>query len=61
MCPEYSRKQLDQAFRRTVRPQYSERMTDRFAVQAMTTKRTTIYMCGVMRRVLPFQLIYLSF
>jgi hypothetical protein len=23
MCLEYSRKQLDQAFRRTVRPQYS--------------------------------------
>jgi hypothetical protein len=28
MCPEYSRKQLDQASRRTARPQYSERMTD---------------------------------
>jgi hypothetical protein len=28
MCPEYSRKQLDQAFRRTVRPQYSERVTN---------------------------------
>ena len=42
MCPEYSRKQLDQAFRRTVRPQYSERMTDPFAVQATTTKRTAI-------------------
>ena len=40
--PEYSRKQLDQAFRRTVRPQYSERMTDPFAVQATTTKRTAI-------------------
>ena len=38
ICPEYSRKQLDQAFRRTVRPQYSER----FAVQATTTKRTAI-------------------
>ena len=42
MCPEYSRKQLDQAFRRTVRPQYSERMTDPFAVQATTNKRTAI-------------------
>jgi hypothetical protein len=42
MCPEYLRKQLDQAFRRTVRPQYSERMTDPFAVQATTNKRTTI-------------------
>jgi hypothetical protein len=45
-CPEYSRKQLDQAFRRTVRPQCSERtrldMTDPFAVQATTTKRTAI-------------------
>jgi sRNA-binding protein len=40
MCPEYSRKQLDQAFLRTVRPQYSERMTDPFAVQATTTKQT---------------------
>jgi hypothetical protein len=28
ICPGYSRKQLDQAFRRTVRPQYSERMTE---------------------------------
>jgi hypothetical protein len=42
MCPEYSRKQLDQAFRHTVRPQYSERMTDPFAVQATTTKRAAI-------------------
>ena len=42
MCPEYSRKQLDQAFRRTVRPQYSERMTNPVAVQATTTKRTAI-------------------
>ena len=42
MCPEYSRKQLDHAFRRTVRPQYSESMTDPFAVQATTTKRTAI-------------------
>ena len=40
--PEYLRKQLDQAFRRTVRPQYSESMTDPFAVQATTTKRTAI-------------------
>jgi hypothetical protein len=42
MCPEYSRKQLDLAFRRTVRPQYSERMTNPVAVQATTTKRTAI-------------------
>jgi hypothetical protein len=42
MFPEYSRKQLDQAFRRTVRPQRSERMTDPFAVQATTTERTAI-------------------
>jgi hypothetical protein len=42
MFPEYLRKQLDQAFRRTVRPQYSESMTDPFAVQATTTKRTAI-------------------
>jgi hypothetical protein len=41
-CAEYSRKHLDQAFRRTVRPQYSERMTDPVAVQATTTKRTAI-------------------
>ena len=39
MCPEYSRKQLDLAFRRTVRPQYSERMTNPVAVQATTTKQ----------------------
>ena len=37
MFSQYLRKQLDQAFRRTVRPQYSERMTDPFAVQATTT------------------------
>jgi hypothetical protein len=42
MCPEYSGKQLDQALRRTVRPQYSERMTDPVAAQAATTKRTAI-------------------
>jgi len=42
ICPEYSRKQLDQAFRRTVRPQYSERMTDPVAAEATTTKRTAI-------------------
>ena len=42
MCPEYSRKQLDQALRRTMRPQYSERMTDPVAAQATTTKRTAI-------------------
>ena len=42
MCPEYSRKQLGQAFRRTVRPKYSERMTDPVAAQATTTKRTAI-------------------
>jgi hypothetical protein len=42
MCPEYSRKQLDQASRRTVRPQYSERTTDPIAAQATTTKRTAI-------------------
>jgi hypothetical protein len=42
MCPEYSRKQLDQASRRIVRPQCSERMTDPFAVQATTTKRAAI-------------------
>jgi hypothetical protein len=42
IAPEYSRKQLDQASRRTVRPQYSERTTDPFAVQATTTKRTAI-------------------
>ena len=42
ICPEYSRKQLGQAFRRTVRLQYSERMTDPFAVQATATKRTAI-------------------
>ena len=41
-CPEYSRKQLEQAFRRTVRPQYNERMTDPVAAQATTTKRTAI-------------------
>jgi hypothetical protein len=42
ICPEYSRKQLDQASRRTVRPQYSERMTDPATAQATTTKRTAI-------------------
>jgi hypothetical protein len=42
ICPEYSRKQLDQACRRTVRPQYSERMTELVAAQAMTTKRTAM-------------------
>jgi hypothetical protein len=40
--PEYSRKQLDQAFRRTERPQYSERMTYPVAAQTTTTKRTAI-------------------
>ena len=42
MFPEYLRKQLDQAFRRTVRPQYSESMTDPFAVLPTTTMRTAI-------------------
>jgi sRNA-binding protein len=42
MCTDYSRKQLDQASRRTVRPQYSERMTDPVAAQATTIKRTAI-------------------
>jgi len=42
MCPLYSRKQLDQAFRRTVRPQYSERMINPVPMQVTTTKRTAI-------------------
>jgi hypothetical protein len=42
MRPEYSRKQLDRAFWRTVRPQYSERMTDPVAAQATTIKRTAM-------------------
>jgi hypothetical protein len=42
ICPGYSRKQFDQAFRHTLRPQYSERMTDPVAAQATTTKRTAI-------------------
>jgi hypothetical protein len=42
ICPECFRKQLGQAFRRTVRPQYSVRMTDPFAAQATATKRTAI-------------------
>jgi hypothetical protein len=42
MCPKYSRKQLDKAFRRTLRPQYNERMTNPVAVHATTTKRTAI-------------------
>ena len=42
MHPEYTRKQLDQAFRRTVRPIYSERLTNLVAVQNTTTKRTAI-------------------
>jgi hypothetical protein len=42
MFPEYSRKQLDQAFRRTVRPQYSKRMKNPVAAEATTTKRTAI-------------------
>ena len=42
ICPEYSRKQLDQASRRTLRPQCSERMTGTFAAQATTTKWTAI-------------------
>ena len=42
MHPEYNRKQLDQAFRRTVRPIYSERLTNLVAVQNTTTKRTAI-------------------
>ena len=42
ICPGYFRKQLDQAFLRTVRLQYSERMPDPFAVQTTTTKRTAI-------------------
>jgi hypothetical protein len=42
ICPEYSRKQLDQAFRHTVWPQYSEHVTDPVAVQATTAKLTAI-------------------
>ena len=42
MHPEYTRKQFDQAFRRTVRPIYSERLTNLVAVQNTTTKRTAI-------------------
>ena len=37
MHPEYTRKQLDQSFRRTVRPVYSERLTSLVAVQNTTT------------------------
>ena len=42
MHPEYTRKQLDQSFWRTVRPIYSERLTNLVAVQNTTTKRTAI-------------------
>jgi hypothetical protein len=42
ICPEYSRKQLDQASRRTVRPQYSERITDPVAARAANTERMAI-------------------
>ena len=42
MHPEYTRKQLEQSFRRTVRPICSERLTNLVAVQNTTTKRTAV-------------------
>ena len=42
MHPDLTRKQLDQAFRRTVRPAFSERLTKPVEPQATTTKRTAI-------------------
>ena len=42
MHPEHTRKQLDQSFRRKVRPDHSERLTNLVAVQNTTTKRTAI-------------------
>ena len=42
MHPDLTRKQLDQAFRRTVRPAFSERLTKPVVAQATTTKRTAI-------------------
>ena len=42
MHPEFTRTQLDQSFRRTVRPLYSERLTNLVAVQNTTTKRAAI-------------------
>lgn len=42
MHPDLTRKQLDQAFRRTVRPAFSGRLTKPVVAQATTTKRTAI-------------------
>ena len=42
MHPELKRTQIDQAFRRTVRPAFVHRLTNPVAAQATTTKRTAI-------------------
>ena len=42
MHPELKRTQIDQAFRRTVRPAFVHRLTNPVATQATTTKRTAI-------------------
>ena len=42
MCPESTRPQLDNAFRKTVRPGVKDRLTKPVAAQPTTTKRTAI-------------------